>query len=262
MADYKNSQELILSLDARVKFIIVLFHILLLNSAPYQVWAIPILFFAMQLSLLILWGADLGFIIKRSLLAFPFTLAALPLIFSGKEPVVQLGSLLGWPVVLSLPGSEIFLSIVVKAWLSIMMVALLTVTTPFPKLLIALQQLKVPPLFIAVVGMMWRYLFVVRDEAVRLLRARSSRSGRVEAGISSGGTLFWRAQVTGGMAGSLLLRSLERSERVYVAMLSRGYNGCLPEENTLPLRPSDRAVLGVGLTLMIVLWFFFILLGQ
>ncbi|MFN8419569.1 MAG: energy-coupling factor transporter transmembrane component T [Anaerolineae bacterium] len=49
----------------------------------------------------------------------------------------------------------------------------------------------------------------------------------------SGGSLRWRAQVAGGMIGNLFLRSYERSERVYAAMLSRGYQGQVRQFNDL-----------------------------
>ena len=70
------------------------------------------------------------------------------------------------------------------------------------------------------------------DEAIRLNRARASRSGHPrESKGKVGGTLIWRARVTGGMVGSLFLRALERSDRIYMAMVSRGYDG---EVRTLP----------------------------
>ena len=70
---------------------------------------------------------------------------------------------------------------------------------------------------------MYRYLSVIGEEALRLLRARDSRSVRV--GRHSGGSLLWRAQVLGNMVGSLFLRSYERRERVFDAMTARGYDG-------------------------------------
>ena len=83
------------------------------------------------------------------------------------------------------------------------------------------------------------------------MRARDSRSGTgPETGYRPGGPLAWRARVTGGMAGSLLLRSLERSDRIYNAMLARGYDG---ETRGLPAPPLTRdswLVLAAGLALL------------
>jgi cobalt/nickel transport system permease protein len=89
---------------------------------------------------------------------------------------------------------------------------------------------------------------VLVDEVLRLLRARAARSGELGlTGVKSGGSLAWRARVAGGMAGSLFLRAFERSDRIYMAMLSRGYDG---EVRALPLPPLTRwhwLVLLVGL---------------
>jgi len=60
--------------------------------------------------------------------------------------------------------------------------------------------------------------------------------------------------VTGGMAGSLLLRSIERSDRVYAAMLSRGYNGVLPAQEVAPLSRQEWWILGLGILLLILFW--------
>ena len=94
------------------------------------------------------------------------------------------------------------------------MAILLTATTPFPDLLHALRHLRVPPVLVAIIAFMYRYLFVLADEAERLLRARAARS----AGLPGGGGR--RVDRLAGarrrhMAGQLFLRSYERSDRVY-----------------------------------------------
>jgi len=101
---------------------------------------------------------------------------------------------------------------------------------------------------------MWRYLFVIVDEVLRLLRARTARSA--ETGLpnhKSGGSVLWRARVTGGMAGSLLLRSIERSDRIYNAMLSRGYDGEVRSLAHPALRRADWIILAALLALLVSL---------
>jgi cobalt/nickel transport system permease protein len=135
-------------------------------------------------------------------------------------------------------------------------------STPFPELLQAMRAVGIPRLLVSMFGMMWRYTFVLVDEALRLLRARAARSGSQSDQLGSlvaaqgrlrlreGGSLLWRARVTGGMAGNLLLRAFERSDRIYVSMLSRGYDG---EIRLLPLQPlnaTTRAILAAGLVLL------------
>ena len=99
----------------------------------------------------------------------------------------------------------------------------LTSSTSFPHLLQAMRSLRLPKVLVAITGFTYRYLFVIADEALRLMRARVARSAAPSG--QGGGTVLWRARVTGSMVGSLFLRSLERSERIYSAMLARGYDG-------------------------------------
>ena len=101
---------------------------------------------------------------------------------------------------------------------------LLTASTPVAELLHALRTLRVPRLLVATVFFTYRYFHVVGDEAMRMMRARDSRSAALPD-RRAGGTVAWRASVLGHMVGSLFIRSLDRSERVYAAMQARGYRG-------------------------------------
>lgn len=161
---------------------------------------------------------------RGAFIAAPFLLAALPLVFTRPEqPLgsVDLGSL---RLTISGEGLRIFTTIAIKSWLSVQVALLLTYTTSFHDLLDALRELRLPRVMVAIIGFMYRYLAVLGDQAQRLMRARAARSA-VVVGVQGGGTIAWRARVTGGMVGSLFLRSYERSERIYAAMLARGFEG-------------------------------------
>jgi cobalt/nickel transport system permease protein len=242
-------------LDARVKLILALAFILTSALVPPGTWSILILLLAGVWSAAVLAYLDPGYLITRAFLALPFVLAALPLLLTVPGEAVlpfQIGSFQG---AVTGPGLERFISISLKSWISIQAAILLTATTTFPDLLQALRAIRIPRLLVAVVGLMWRYLFVLADEALRLARAREARSS---AGGSSrarsGGTIGWRARVTGGMAGNLFVRSIERSDRIYLAMIARGYDG---EIRGLPLRRMtgrQRAILAAGLgTLFLIM---------
>jgi cobalt/nickel transport system permease protein len=241
-------------MDARVKVIFTLAFVLFLSLTPFNTWPAYILFLALIISVTLFSRLGLEFVLRRSLLALPFVLAASPLIFIGQPPHVTLPLFQGIQLTYSLEGVGRFASIALKSWISIQATILLAATTRFPDLLIALQQLRVPKLFIAIFGLMWRYLFVISEEVARMLRARTSRSAVVPGSQHGGGTVFWRARTTGGMAGSLFLRSLERSDRVYAAMLSRGYTGELPASDTQPLSRHNLRILSLGLSLLALLW--------
>jgi cobalt/nickel transport system permease protein len=249
-------------MDARVKVIFTLAFVLFLSLTPFGAWPAYILFLAFILSVTLFSRLGLGFVLKRALLALSFVLAAFPLIFIGPPPHVTLPVFQGIQVSYSPEGLGRFASIALKSWISVQAAILLAATTRFPDLLIALQQLRIPKLFVAIIGLMWRYLFVISEEVTRMIRARTSRSATMSGSHNGeGGTVFWRARVAGGMAGSLFLRSLERSDRVYAAMLSRGYTGELPTSDTKPLSKNDRRILGLGLSLLALLWVLGLLTG-
>ena len=233
--------------DARVKLVLALAFIFTTALVPVGAWPILILLLVIVVSLEVLSGVGVGYILKRALLALPIILAAFPLIFTIPGMSLFSFSLGAWEISASIAGVERFISIAMKSWISIQMAILLTTTTPFPDILVAMRAVRVPRLLVAIFGLMWRYLFVFADEAVRLLRARAARSGVSDiAGLRTGGSLVWRAQTAGGLAGNLFMRSLERSERIYVAMLARGYDG---EIRTLPqaeMETYNWIVLGFG----------------
>jgi len=251
---FQPRQSPIHRLDPRVKFVLALAFILTAALTPSGAWSAYILLFALAFSATILSDLGASYVLKRSALALPFVLSALPLIFTTEGASLLDLSIGAWSLTVTQPGLARFASLALKSWVSVQAGILLAVTTPFPDLLVAMRALGVPRLIVAVIGLMWRYLFVLADEALRLIRARLARSGdAANAELRTGGSLVWRARVAGGMAGSLFLRAFERSDRIYMAMLSRGYDG---EARTLPLphiRPLQWLTLGVGLGILALL---------
>lgn len=220
--------------DARVKLVLVLGFILTTALVPAGAWALYFLVYVMVLSAEYISGVRTGYYLKRSILALPFILAAIPLIFTVPGTPFFSFAIGTWEFSASFAGLERFTSIALKSWISVQAAIVLTTTTPFPDILMAMRTLRIPRLLVAIFGLMWRYLFVFADEAIRLLRARAARSGSTgNPNLHTGGSIIWRAKTAGGLAGNLFVRSLERSERIYVAMVSRGYDGeirSLPQE--------------------------------
>jgi len=234
---YRPRSSPIHRLDPRVKFVLTLAFILTTALTPVGAWPVYILLFSLALSVEILSELGVGYVLKRALLALPFVLAALPMVVTVKGTPIVAVPIGSWTPTVTLEGVERFASIAVKSWLSVQMAVVLATSTPFPDLLLAMRAVGIPRLMVAIVGLAWRYLFVMADEALRLTRARASRSGALEG--RGGGRLFWRARVTGGMAGNLFLRSFERADRIYAAMLSRGYDGEVRTLGLPALRTAD-----------------------
>jgi cobalt/nickel transport system permease protein len=242
---YHFQESLIHRLDPRVKVLVTIGFIISNALLPDGRW---LAFAASWIFLLLvndLSNLGLGFTLKRSFVALPFAVVAISAIFSPQgEPLAEWD--LGFITLIPTNVGVIrFFSILVRSWLSVQMAILLVATTQFPDLIHAFEHLKVPRILTTIVAFLYRYLFVLTDEVYRLLRARDSRSARLP-GLNHGGKLVWRAKVAGSMAGQLFLRSYERSDRIYNAMLSRGYTGHIRTLNPHVMTKSDWLILFSG----------------
>lgn len=239
-------------LDPRIKLVVTVAYILsnaLLPDGSWSAFALAwlVLLIANDLSQL-----GLGFTTKRSVVALPFALVAISAIFSPLgEPLAEwnLGFITLVPTDVGLIR---FLSILVRSWLSVQMAILLVATTQFPDLIHAFEHLRVPRSLTTIIAFLYRYLFVLMDEVFRMLRARDARSAGLP-GQKHGGKLRWRARVTGSMAGQLFLRSYERSERIYNAMISRGYTGHIRTLNPHDLNRWDWQMLILALIIISII---------
>jgi cobalt/nickel transport system permease protein len=156
---------------------------------------------------------------RRAVIEAPFVLLALLLPFTGGAPHIELlgltvsehGALSGW-------------NILAKGTLGVVTSILLASTTPVRALLMGLERLHLPPVLVHIAAFMVRYLDVVLDQARRMRIARISRGHDPR--------FLWQVTATARSIGSLFIRSFERGERVYLAMVSRGYTGSMPALST------------------------------
>ncbi len=249
---YESGESLIHRLDPRVKVVVTVLFIISNTLLPDGAWLAFLLAWGLALLTNTLAGLPLSYAFKRSFVALPFALAAITLIFTVPGQSVLVWPFGPWTLTVTDAGLVRFTSIVIRSWLSVQMAILLVATTQFPDLMHALRHLRVPSLLVAVFSFMYRYLFVLADEVIRLLRARDSRSAHLP-GYRSGGSISWRARVAGNMAGQLFLRSYERSDRVYNAMLARGYTGHFLTLNPHLMRPRDWAAGVLAIILLLLL---------
>lgn len=136
----------------------------------------------------------------------------------------------GWPMILAL---------LAKAYLSVLIVTSLTATTSVPDLLRGLHALKVPDVFLILFSFLLRYVGLFRAQVASVRDAIASRAPRLRG---------WRLlYLYGSLGGNLLVRSYERGERIYDAMLARGYTGTLPAPKTLGWRMADTGFITIGL---------------
>ena len=236
--------------DARVKVVVALSLIAGITLTPAGAWVAYAALWALVASLAAVGRLGVWQVARRGGVALPFALAAATLLFTTPgDPLLTFAGL-----TITSSGAVRFAAILLKSWLAVQVALILSMTTPFTDLLWALNCLHVPGTLVAIISFMYRYLFTLQDEAARLTRARAARSGAL-SGQRSGGGIVWRAQVAGGMVGNLFLRSYERSERVYAAMLARGYSGAMRALDPPPLtwRAIGQGTLPVAVMLAIEL---------
>jgi len=229
---YRETESFIHKLDPRAKLLATLASASAIVFAPRDGWLAYGLFLALNLVLLLLSRVPPFYVLKRSLVVLPFVLMIvifIPFFKDGTEAFgVNIGS---WHIEVSREGLLLLASVCCKAWLSVLSLILLTASTSINDLLKGLERLKMPAIMVMLMSFMYRYLFVISDETDRLFRARNCRS--------FGGGVRLNIRTLGYMAGSLFLRSYERGERIYGAMLSRGFDGHGRSLNQLDIRLVD-----------------------
>ncbi len=209
-------------LDARAKIIVFFSFILIgVSSPPTSLPLFGILALAL-ISIALLARLPLGHLAKKVLVVLPFLFVVAISVPFMKRDVVGGGYNLGLGgLSVSQSGLWILWNVVIKSSLGVFSIILLSSTTSFPQLIKGMERLGSPKIFTMLVSFMYRYSFILIDEMYRIKRARDSRC--------FGGRWFWQSKVIGHMVGVLFLRSFHRGERVYLAMLSRGYQGTMPE---------------------------------
>jgi cobalt/nickel transport system permease protein len=242
---YHAGTSILHRLDPRIKVSLTFLFILTASLLPFgEFWAYAVLFAAVMTAATIS-GVGIGYVLKRSFIALPFALAAISLPFTVEgQPLLTIPILNG--ITISLEGTIRFVSILIKSWISVQMAIFMVAVTPFPEMLWGLRALHIPQPLVSIISFMYRYLFVLSDEVLRLLRARASRSATMP-GRRSGGSILWRGKVAGRMVGSLMLRSFERSERIYNAMTARGYQGKFRSFSHPALNSTDYIFLLLGI---------------
>lgn len=235
-------------LDARLKLQLVLVFLLTIGLLPQGAWGAYILLAAILAAAMLISHVPMKTLIKRSLMIeLPFLLVLLPVLFRPGGQDLAVYQLANRAIIISEKGSMAFFSILIKSGLSIQAAVLLNAVTRPMDVLAGMRSLGYPRLLSAVLGLMWRYAYIIKHEAERMLTARAARSGQPKTGMKkTGGSITWRAHVTGSMLGSLFLRSLARSERVYQAMLSRGYDGEVRLVEMIPLSIREKLLLAAA----------------
>jgi len=241
---YSDRDSFVHGLDARTKLIAALLYVLAVVLTPPGSWIAFAAYFALIAALVLVSRVPVLHVLKRSLTIVPFVaLVAISLPFFKGGEVAGSFRLWSWEVSVSYSGLLLFATILARAWLSILSVILLTSTTRMGDLLTGMGRLGMPRVMVMILSFMYRYIFVLVDEVMRMKQARDSRN--------FGGKRLWQIRTIGNMIGTLFIRSYERGERVYDAMLARGFDGRTKTIDRSRFRRAD-ACFAIGFVAVLV----------
>ncbi len=220
--DTAGRPGLLQRVDARVK-LVVLLGLVVVAAFLHSIAALVVLY-AGTLVLATASALPLGFFVKRVWLFVPiFTgIVLIPATLSIVVPgdvVLTLWHWNGQPEGFTRQGLTSAALVICRVATSISLVVLLTLTTPWNRLLASLRSLGVPRMFVLVVGMAYRYLFLLLGSVTDMYLARKSRTVGAEK-HDEGARRFVAAT-----AGALIGKSMVLSEEVHQAMVARGYRG-------------------------------------
>lgn len=241
---YSDLDSFIHKLDPRTKFIASLAFVVFVVLTPVRNWQAFILYLCLIAGCLAISKLPPLYVLKRSLVIFPFVLViAIFIPFFKQGEVAGSYNIWLWQVSVTYDGLLVLANVVTKAWICILSLILLSATTKFTDLLRGLKQLKMPNVLILILSFMYRYIFILSDEVMRMRQARDSRN--------FGGGRLRQLKTIGNMIGTLFIRSYERGERIYAAMLARGFDGDVRSLHQLNLKRVD-AYFGLAFGLVLI----------
>jgi cobalt/nickel transport system permease protein len=188
--------------DARAKTLALLIFLVLLATAHGALWILGAAYFVLLMAM-ILW-ARLPFAgaLARSSIVLPFSL-----VFAG--------------ISLASGDAQRAAALLIKSYLSALAVLIVISTTPMPQLLRGLEGLGVPRFLLMVAQFLYRYLFVVSEEAQHMRAASVARGASIRGLVAQGA----RFRSAAGALAVLFARSYAQAERIQQAMLARGFAG-------------------------------------
>ncbi|MEX2299346.1 MAG: energy-coupling factor transporter transmembrane component T [Bryobacterales bacterium] len=215
-------------LDARAKIVITLGVLLSVSfTRPHEI-ALFAIYFLLLCTASLLARLPWWKVLARGLIVLPFVAGVVILNLAGGEPIRA------WAVL-------------ARGYLSAVAVLLLLATTTFPKLLRGLESLGVPRFFGMILHFVYRYLFLLVEQAQNMRRASRCRAPQRRRRPL--------LEAAAGAVAVLFARSYGRAERIHQAMLARGFHGHFKLLETPSVGPRDWVILGAALGFLALMQF-------
>lgn len=237
-----GSRGFLQQIDSRCKIVVTVLFLIAVLSVPLTNVDRLIWFFAVPIVLSTMGGVSYGHVFLNSLWVLPFVvLIGIFNPFIDRQPVA-----LGYGIVLS-RGWITFGAIVLRGLLSMQAVIILLESTGFIRLCDGLRRLGVGRIITTQLMMVYRYAGVLVSEAIMMKQARQARGfGRESFPLS-----MW-----GQFVGQLLLRTVDRAERVHRAMVSRGFDGTVKVMSHVSWQVKDTVFLVGSMAVLLLLYLF------
>ncbi len=206
------------NLNVRAKIIITLVSLFFLISTPEGHYYIFLLYFILSILIAIAFKANFPLLMKRTFLIFLF-----PLFISIFIPFTSKGNALFRlninfiNITITDNGITVFLTVILKSFISILILSSLVISTSDIELLNGLRKMHVPAILVTIIFVMYRYLFLIKEELYTGQLAIKSRIFQKSYRTFNKKLAF--------LSGNLLIKSLDRAENVYKSMESRGFDG-------------------------------------
>jgi len=202
-------------IDARAKLVATVVFTICVVSVPNQRMAFLFFFFAWPAGVTAAARLPLKPLVLRALAVSPLIILVVAF-----NPFFEPGTVVARPLGFEMTREGLLVSagIMIKFFACIAVMLVLAATTPFPALVTGLRGLGVPSFLTHQVSFLYRYLFILADQARRMKRARDARACR-RLGTR---TLFSTGT---GILGFLFVRTLDKGERIDLAMKLRGFDG-------------------------------------
>jgi cobalt/nickel transport system permease protein len=256
---YSRRKGLLQSLDPRAKLV----SILVLIFATTLIGDLRLLIFVYMLTLLFsyLSKIDVLFFIKRVWLFIPIFsgIIAIPMIFNiffPGDPLIQLIYLgpdahvgpfsLPESIYITRQGVYAASTFIMRVATCVSAIVLLFLTTPQQMLFKSVRSVGVPKIYVLTLGMTYRYIFSLTNLVREMYIAKRARTIRSRS-------IFEEQKWVGGRIGYTLIRSLDMSEKVHMAMLSRGFNGDIKTMEEFNMQKGDYIAGAASISLSIVL---------
>jgi len=207
-----------LKLMVRDKLIITVVNIIFIASIEKGRYPVLALFGVLSIIVMILFKPDYRKLPKRVFLVFLYPLSiSLFIPFTAPGNILNSLNLRLFTVTVTDNGLATFYTVLAKSFLSIVLIASLILSTEERDLFYGLRKIKVPNIIVSIMFLMYRYVFLIREETKTGQMAINSRIFKK--------SYYAENKRLAYLMGNMLIKSFGRAENIYKSMESRGFTG-------------------------------------